>query len=47
MLNQERSTLEAEKELLSAEKQEKVTLQFDLKDQMRKMGELTDEIEKQ
>ena len=45
-LEQDRSTFEAERELFSNEKQEKVTLQFELKDQMRAMEELTIEIEK-
>lgn len=45
-LTDERNAFEAEKELMSTEKQEKVQLQFELKEQMRAMEVLTVEIEK-
>lgn len=45
-LSQERSKFDAEKELLAAEKEEKVTLQFELKEQMQAMEALTVEIER-
>eukprot|EP00353_Schmidingerella_taraikaensis_P001423 CAMPEP_0185595360 /NCGR_PEP_ID=MMETSP0434-20130131/78126_1 /TAXON_ID=626734 ORGANISM="Favella taraikaensis, Strain Fe Narragansett Bay" /NCGR_SAMPLE_ID=MMETSP0434 /ASSEMBLY_ACC=CAM_ASM_000379 /LENGTH=135 /DNA_ID=CAMNT_0028223307 /DNA_START=284 /DNA_END=690 /DNA_ORIENTATION=- len=45
-LNEERTAFLSEKDLISAEKQEKVQLQFELKEQMKAMEELTGEIER-
>ena len=43
-LNSDRATFESERALILSQKEEKVTLQFELKEQMKAMEDLTEEI---